>query len=89
MKVEFISYSGKYPNLCSGKLTVIVDGKEWVIDGLVSGGSVSFTDKWEEIVEEGEWGISNWPKGFPEEAKAVVEFLVNEKVPHGCCGGCV
>lgn len=26
--VEFISYTGEYPNLCSGVLTVRIDGKE-------------------------------------------------------------
>ena len=27
-KIEFVSYDGAYPNLCSGKLTVKIDGKE-------------------------------------------------------------
>ena len=27
--VKFISYTGKYPNLCSGILTVEIDGKEY------------------------------------------------------------
>ena len=27
-KIEFVSYTGKYPNLCSGVLTVRIDGKE-------------------------------------------------------------
>lgn len=27
-QVKFISYSGEYPNLCSGKLVVQIDGKE-------------------------------------------------------------
>ena len=26
--IEFVSYNGAYPNLCSGKLTVKIDGKE-------------------------------------------------------------
>ena len=26
--VEFISYTGRYPNLCSGILTLRIDGKE-------------------------------------------------------------
>jgi hypothetical protein len=26
--IEFVSYDGAYPNLCSGKLTVKIDGKE-------------------------------------------------------------
>jgi len=27
--IKFISYTGKYPNLCSGVLTVEIDGKEY------------------------------------------------------------
>ncbi len=27
-KIEFISYNGRYPNLCSGKLVVKIDDKE-------------------------------------------------------------
>lgn len=30
MAVEFVSYTGKYPNLCSGTLTLRIDGKEVV-----------------------------------------------------------
>lgn len=26
--VEFVSYTGKYPNLCSGVLTLCIDGEE-------------------------------------------------------------
>ena len=26
--VEFVSYTGNYPNLCSGDLTLRIDGKE-------------------------------------------------------------
>jgi hypothetical protein len=29
MNIKFISYTGKYPNLCSGVLTVEIDGKEY------------------------------------------------------------
>ena len=28
MNIEFVSYNGAYPNLCSGKLIVKIDGKE-------------------------------------------------------------
>ena len=27
--IKFISYTGKYPNLCSGVLTVEINGKEY------------------------------------------------------------
>lgn len=26
--IEFVSYTGKYPNLCGGVLTLIIDGRE-------------------------------------------------------------
>jgi hypothetical protein len=29
MNIKFISYTGKYPNLCSGVLTIEIDGKEY------------------------------------------------------------
>lgn len=28
MNIEFVSYTGKWPNLCSGVLTLNIDGKE-------------------------------------------------------------
>ena len=28
-RVRFISYTGRYPNLCSGILTLEIDGKEY------------------------------------------------------------
>ena len=28
-RVKFISYTGEYPNLCSGVLTLEIDGKEY------------------------------------------------------------
>lgn len=28
-EVKFVSYTGKYPNLCDGVLTVTIDGKEY------------------------------------------------------------
>jgi hypothetical protein len=65
-KIEFVSYSGKYPCLCSGKLVVKIDGKEVsfgyttkLFDGddiadypkfWCSGGSVSFDENWNECV---------------------------------------
>lgn len=28
-KIEFVDYNGEYPTLCSGVLTVLIDGKEY------------------------------------------------------------
>lgn len=86
-----IKYDGRYPNLCSGKLIAIIDGKEWIFPDhcLSSGGYVSFDDNWSEEVGQGPWSISEYPDDFPENLKQAVEDAVNESIPHGCCGGCV
>lgn len=31
--IEFVEYTGKYPNLCHGTLALKVDGKEYVFNG--------------------------------------------------------
>ena len=90
--IKIKSYDGEYPNLCSGKLIVEIDGKEWVFPGhcMVSGGAVWLSDDWsEEYVEEGPWEISDWPDGFPEEYKKAVLEKVNSEIEWGCCGGCI
>ena len=86
-----IEYDGDYPNLCSGQLVVYIEDKQWVFPShcLSSGGNVWFDDDWCEHVESGEWCISEWPEEFPEDLKPLVEQLVNDEIPFGCCGGCV
>ena len=86
-----IKYNGEYPNLCSGQLTVTINNKVWKFPEycLMSGGSVWFTDDWEERIEEGYWSIREWPDNFPNEFKSEVLNAINEYIPHGCCGGCV
>lgn len=91
MKLEFKSYDGDYPNLCSGTLIMSLDGEDIVFPDfcLSSGGSVWFDEDWNEHVEDGMWSIDDWPEGFPEELKPVALELVNENISYGCCGGCV
>jgi len=91
VNVEFVSYDGEYPNLCSGVLVLRVNGTEWRFDShsLSSGGSVWFDEDWSENVESGPWSIDRWPDGFPEDAKELAISAVNMNVPEGCCGGCV
>lgn len=86
-----IKYNGSYPNLCSGSLTVIIDGKEWEFPSncLASGGSVSFDENWNEEISSGPWRLYDYPEDFPEELKSAVLDAVNEHIPYGCCGGCV
>ena len=89
--LEFKSYDGEYPNLCSGKLIMTLDGKdvEFHKHCLDSGGYVTFDENWNEEVGEGEWTITDFPDNFPEELKEKATDIVNTNIPHGCCGGCV
>ncbi len=78
-----IKYTGKYPTLCYGKLTVIINDITWKFpeNCLISGGTVTVTTA--------PWKIEDFPKDFPEELKVVVINAVNNTIPHGCCGGCI
>lgn len=91
-----IKYDGKWPCLCSGRLIVTIDGKEWDFGKyvLVSGGSVWYGEC-EDIVKQGDWDIEDesFPDGFFKEyssdMKTLVIEAVNDNVPKGCCGGCL
>lgn len=87
--VEFVSYNGRYPNLCSGKLVLHIDGKEVEFPDycMCSGGSVWFDDEGDGHVEYGEWTVD-----VPEEYMQFydeIQNCVNENVSYGCCGGCI
>ena len=89
--LEFVSYNGEFPNLCSGKLIMKLDDKvlEFPDHCLSSCGNVSFNDDWDEVVTTGDWVITDFPEDFPEELKDLALELVNDNVNKGCCGGCV
>lgn len=89
--MKFISYDGKWPNLCRGTLVVEHEGKEWAFESssLSSGGCIQRDAKGIMWAEQGPWTIDEWPKDFPEELKEETVNLVNDNVPHGCCGGCI
>ena len=84
-KFEFVSYTGEWPNLCSGTMTFKVDGKEYHIDRLESTGGL---DKdYEPYI--GKWKIKK--DKLPEELKPYlkdIEKLANDNIELGCCGGC-
>jgi hypothetical protein len=87
--IEFVSYGGCYPNLCSGELIIKINSSEVNLGRcLVSGGSVFFDENWSEGVTAGEWTIGDLPDAY-EQYRAEITNLVNQNVPHGCCGGCV
>lgn len=97
MNIKFMSYNGKWPNLCSGHLTLDIDGKIYqfgydlpLLDFWRSGGCATFTGDWEEVVTCAPWiGV---PGNLPEWLRPHVDELMkvfNENVPFGCCGGCL
>lgn len=90
MKIE-VKYDGKYPNLCSGILVLIINGIVWQFKNhaLCSGGEVSFSEDWEENVSSGPWSVTEWPKDFPEKYKEEALREINLQIPWGCCGGCI
>lgn len=92
--IEFVSYDGKYPNLCSGTLKITMDGKLYELKHcLTSGGSIIRTDDGGLDATDGPWSVDLWhdEEKFPELLPHVkeIEDLVNENVRCGCCGGCI
>jgi len=102
MDIKFISYDGSYPNLCSGELTLEIDGKIYTFSGYgnhdpdhyscfwSSGGGVYFDDDWSDYVTTGKWIINKdeLPDFLKPEYKKIARIF-NKNVPYGCCGGCV
>lgn len=97
--VEFVSYTGKWPNLRSGILTLRIDGEQHTFGYSggeyepfwTSGGECWFTGGYAEAhVSEGPWVIdaSRLPDKFKIYA-AEIDEVFNSSVPYGCCGGCI
>ena len=101
--VEYISYTGTYPNLCGGILTLKIDGKilkfgysyldsKPILPAFWrSGGSCGFSDDYSiACVHEGRWLINprDLPAQYQKYADEILEVF-NDNVPHGCCGGCL
>lgn len=101
--IEFVSYSGRFPNLCSGVLTLMIDGemvrfghdysqyRSWETDGnypaFWSSGG-GLTEDYEACC--GRWQID--PDKIPERYKHYADGfdeVFNSNVEYGCCGGCI
>lgn len=103
--IKFISYTGRYPNLCSGVLTLEIDGeivrfghdysKFFVKDNnypkfWMSGGSAGFDEDYNGIVETDAWELDI--DSLDERFWEIADELIdvfNENVDFGCCGGCL
>ena len=118
-RVKFISYTGEYPNLCRGVLTLEIDGVQYKFgheylnyhcdeNGVgrftdedpqnpnfnsfwTSGGSVTFDEDWDSVVEQGEWEIDveELPEQFWDVADEIDAVMNSGVIPEGCCGGCI
>lgn len=93
--VKFISYTGEFPNLCRGVLTLEIDGEVYCFNRCTdrfwyTGGNVDFDENNREIIEEGDWqiDIDILPEKLRKYADEISEVL-NENIERGCCGGCV
>ena len=91
--VKFVSYTGSYPCLCSGTLTLDIDGEVMRFGN--DGGAESFWESGGFIdsnydAEQSEWVIDVIK--LPENIRKYVseiDRVFNENVPYGCCGGCI
>ena len=102
--VKFVGYTGEYPNLCNGILTLCIDGIEYTFGSNLSnqgtdypdrfwetGGSCGFRGRYDdEYIEENEWIIDYnlIPDPFKKYAD-LIDRVFNENVEYGCCGGCL
>lgn len=100
--VKFISYTGKYPNLCRGDLTLEIDGEKVIFGNGYDikmnkrkgvypifwrpGGYISANYE----AYKGEWQIdvSEIPEEYRKYASEIDETFTTN-VPYGCCGGCI
>lgn len=86
--IEFVSYDGSFPNLCSGTLVLKVHGVQRELKYILrSSGSWHFDERGFAILNYGPWYLRRLPDdllSYYEE----IETLVNNNIPYGCCGGC-
>lgn len=89
--VKFIDYTGRWPNLCSGTLTLEVEGEVvrfsserdtrfWYSGGSCCGFNVT-REPW--IIDR-----DDIPEKYRKYYYEIVHVF-NENVEWGCCGGCV
>jgi hypothetical protein len=93
LEIEFVSFTGKYPNYCSGDLIVKLNGELVEFKRILrSGGRAGFPAGFNSppSVEKGPWFV--YEESVPEEFRKYIkkiEDLANEFIPFGCCGGCL
>lgn len=84
-RVEFLNYDGEYPCLCTGTLTIKINGKSYGLHNvLCSGGWIT---GYEEV--KGPWAVDLRDYPELEPYKEEITNVVNENIDYGCCGGCI
>lgn len=98
--VKFVSYTGEYPILCSGKLTLEIDGVIYTFRGYENNISENVYQKfWSSGGgSKPDWSgtyLGKWiidVNDIPENLRKYaleIEQVFNENVEFGCCGGCL
>lgn len=93
--VRFVSYSGKWPHLCSGTLVLNINGIDIKFGNNYIDNTVQYPKFWYSggrttpYIEKEEWliDVSEIPEAFRKYA-AEIDQVFNDNVEHGCCGGC-
>lgn len=101
-EIKFISYDGEYPNLCSGTLTLDIDGE--IVTFGYEYGKVNYPQFWysggscgflgcnydETYCNKGEWELDETvlPDKYKNIGKELIQVF-NKNVRWGCCGGCL
>ena len=98
--IKFINYTGEYPSLCCGVLTLQINGTNYTFGAGVNddGSKPDFSGFWHSgggLTHDfdrytGEWSVNlnELPNQFRKYAFEINKVF-NENVEHGCCGGCI
>lgn len=95
--VKFVSYDGRWPNLCCGMLTLEIAGHVVTFGENSSQGTKGRYPKfWSSggacsmsCIDKDQWEI--YVERLPEEYRQYAEEIdavMNGNIEHGCCGGC-
>ena len=97
--ITFVSYTGAWPSLCAGILTLVIDGETVTFGPSTSVEKPMYDRFWrsggytnwatEEVVERG-WCVC--ADELPEQYRAYadeIQEVMDANIPHGCCGGCI
>lgn len=97
--IKFVSYTGAWPSLCAGIMTLIIDGETVTFGPSTSVEKPMYDRFWRsggytnwatnEVVERG-WCVC--ADELPEQYRAYadeIQEVMDSNIPHGCCGGCI